>query len=96
MQSLDELSERLLIKKYGRRAAFGSSQTLFNQPFKYMEKVAYQGQVAARMGIISMCYAQQALGSLLQNLKSDSPNIDVGTECMRHFCNIYKGIRSVL
>lgn len=81
--SLDELSERLLIKKHGRRAAFGSTQTLFSQPFKSMEKIAYQGQVAARMGIISMCYAQQALGSLLQNLKGSTPNIDEAVQNVR-------------
>lgn len=81
--SLDELSERLLIKKHGRRAAFGSTQTLFSQPFKSMEKIAYQGQVAARMGIISMCYAQQALGSLLQNLKGNTPNIDEAVQNVR-------------
>ena len=94
--SLDELSERLLIKKHGRRAAFGNTQTLFNQPFKSMEKIAYQGQVAARMGIISMCYAQQALGSLLQNLKSSSPNMaeavqnvqDILLSLQRHWINL--------
>ena len=36
--SLDEFSERLLIKKHGRRAAFGNSQSLFTQLFKSMEK----------------------------------------------------------
>lgn len=74
--SLDDLSERLLIKKHGRKAAFGSSQCLYSQPYKSMERIAYQGQVAARMGIISICYTQQALGNLLNNLKSSSPNLD--------------------
>lgn len=81
--SLDELTERLLIKKHGRRAAFGSSQTLFSQPFKSIEKIAYQGQLASRMGIISVCYAQQALGLLLKNLKSSSPNLDEATQNVR-------------
>lgn len=81
--SLDELSERLLIRKHGRKAAFGNSQTLFGQPFKSIEKVAYQGQVAARMGIISTCYAQQALSALLQNLKSQSPNMDEAIQNVR-------------
>ena len=57
--SLDALSERLLIKKHGRKAAFGSSQSLFFQPYKSMEKIAYQGQVAARLGIVTLCYTQQ-------------------------------------
>ena len=81
--SLDELSERLLIRKHGRKAAFGNTQTLFSQPFKSIEKVAYQGQVAARMGIISTCYAQQALSALLQNLKSESPNMDEAIQNVR-------------
>ena len=81
--SLDELSERLLIKEHGRRAVFGNTQTLFNQPFKYMEKIAYQGQVAARMDIISMCYAQQAVASLIQNLKSSSTNMDEAVQNVR-------------
>lgn len=81
--SLDELSERLLIKKHGRRAAFGNSQSLFSQPFKSMEKIAYQGQMAARMGIVSLCYAQQALGLLLTNLKSASPNLDEAVQNVR-------------
>ena len=41
-----------------------------------MEKIAFQGQMAARLGIISLCYIQQALGLLLANLMKDSPNWD--------------------
>ncbi|MEW8487239.1 MAG: hypothetical protein AB2705_18835 [Candidatus Thiodiazotropha sp.] len=93
--SLDELSERLLIKKHGRRAAFGSTQSLFNQPYKSMEKIAYQGQVAARMGIISICYALQALGWLLQNLKSSSPNMDEAIQNVRDIFAVDEGFRSV-
>ena len=81
--SLDDLSERLLIKKHGRKAAFGSSQCLYSQPYKSIERIAYQGQVAARMGIISICYTQQALGKLLNNLKSSSPNLDEAVQNVR-------------
>lgn len=81
--SLDELTERLLIKRHGRKAAFGSSQSLFSQPFKSLEKIAFQGQVAARLGIISICYTQQALGQLLNNLKSSSPNLDEAVQNVR-------------
>ena len=81
--SLDELTERLLIKRHGRRAAYGSSQSLFSQPFKSIEKIAYQGQVASRMGLISVCYLQQALGLLLKNLKSESPNLDEAVQNVR-------------
>ena len=45
--SLDDLSERLLIRRHGRKAAFGSTQSLYSQPFKSIEKIGYQGQVAA-------------------------------------------------
>lgn len=81
--SLDEMSERLLVKKHGRRAAFGSTQALFSQPFKSMERIAFQGQVAARMGLITLCYAQQALGSLLQNLQAKDPNMDEAVQNVR-------------
>lgn len=80
---MDDLSERLLIKKHGRRAAFGNSQALFNQPFKSIEKIAYQGQIASRMGIISVCYAQQALSLLLNNLKGSAPNLDEAVQNVR-------------
>ena len=81
--SLDYLTERLLIKKHGRRATFGTSQSLFSQPYKSIEKIAFQGQVAARMGIISLCYSQQAMGLLLKNLKSESPNLDEAIQNVR-------------
>ena len=81
--SLDELTERLLIKKHGCRAAYGSSQSLFSQPFKSIEKIAYQGQVASQMALISVCYSQQALGLLLKNLKSESPNLDEAVQNVR-------------
>ena len=74
--NLDDLTERLLIKKHGHLATFGASQSLFSQPYKSIERIAFQGQVAARMGIISLCYSQQAMGLLLKNLKSESPNLD--------------------
>lgn len=81
--SLDELTERLLIKKHGRRAAFGSSQSLFSQPYKSVEKIAFQGQVASRMGIVSVCYAQQAFGLLLRYLQSSKPNLDEAVQNVR-------------
>ena len=83
MPSLDNLTEKLMIKKHGRRAIFGTSQSLFSQPCKSIEKIAFQGQVAARMGIISLCYSQQAMGLLLKNLKSESPNLDEAIQNVR-------------
>ena len=81
--SLDDISERLLVRRHGGRAAFGSSQSLFSQPYKSIEKVAYQGQMAARMGIVSLCYGQQALSALLHNLQSNSPNMDQAVQNVR-------------
>ena len=83
LPSLDELTERLLIKKHGHRTAYGSSQSLFSQPFKSIEKIVYQRQVASWMGLISDCYSQQALGLLLKNLKSESPNLDKAVQNVR-------------
>ena len=81
--SLNDLIERLLLKKHSRRAAFGNSQWLYSQPYRSIEKKAYQVQLAARMGIISLCYSQQALGLLLNTLKSTSSNIGEAIQNMR-------------
>ena len=81
--SLDELTERLLVKKHGHKAGFGNSRSLFSQPYKSIEKIAYQGQVAARLGVVSLCYTQQALGLLLSNLKRESPNLDEAVQNVR-------------
>ena len=35
------------------------------------------------MGIISLCYSQQAMGLLLKNLKSESPNLDEAIQNVR-------------
>ena len=53
-----------------------------------IENSAYQGQIAARMGIISVAYMQQALGLLLKNLKSDTPNIDSAVQSVRDIFNM--------
>ena len=39
--------------------------------------------MAARMGIITSCYTQQALGVLLDNLTSNEPNIDRAIQHVR-------------
>ena len=80
---LDELTERLLVKKHGYRAVFGNSRSLFSQPYKSIEKIAYQGQVAARLSVVCLCYTQQALGVLLSNLKRESPNLNKAVQNVR-------------
>ena len=50
---------------------------LFTQPLKQIENLAFQGQVAACMGIISVLYLQNALASLSSSIKSDNTNPDI-------------------
>ena len=42
--------------------AWGRNRTLATQPLKAIERVAFQGQSAARYGIKAVSYIQQALG----------------------------------
>lgn len=81
--TLDDTIESLLVKKYGHKAAFGSSRGLYNRQMRTIEKIGYQGQTAARMGIITTCYTQQALGCLLDNLQSREPNLDKAVQTVR-------------
>ena len=63
--SLGDLLEPMLIKKHGQESmkAWGKSKQLASQPLRAIESIAYQGQMASRIGIISVCFIQQALGS---------------------------------
>lgn len=81
--SLDSMVESLLLKRFGAKAAFGKSHSLYSQPLKSLEKIGYQGQSAARMGIIINLYIQQALSSLLEKLTQKSPNLDAAIQCVR-------------
>ncbi|CAC5381164.1 unnamed protein product [Mytilus coruscus] len=93
--TFDNTVESLLVKRFGPKAAFGRVPCLFSKELKSLEKIAYQGQLAARMGLITSCYTQQALGILLDNLQSDTPNLDGAVQNVRDiFCVIYKDIRS--
>lgn len=80
--SLDEIVDSLLIKRFGNRAVT-KSQSLYTQPLKSLEKIAFQGQCAARMGIIVNLYVQRALGSLLTVLQDKTVNIDAAIQCVR-------------
>ncbi|XP_071145784.1 uncharacterized protein LOC143085007 [Mytilus galloprovincialis] len=81
--TMDNTVESLLMKRYGPKAAFGRVPSLFTKNLKSLERLAYQGQVAARMGLITTCYLQQASGNLLDNLTSDSPNLDSAIQNVR-------------
>lgn len=75
--SLDSMVPDLLTKKHGSKAySSGKKSNLHTPCMKGVEKLAYQGQIASRMGIITTAYTQQALGTLLQTLSSDNVNID--------------------
>ena len=75
--TLDDMIERCLINKHGRRAAFSKSgKSLYTQPYKMVEKLAYRGQQAAYLGIIMQMYMQQSLGSLIETLSEETVNID--------------------
>ena len=73
---VDPLIESCLIKRHGPKAAFSSSKIrgkgLYSQPYKTIERVAYKGSHAARLGIIIQLYLQQSLGDLLSFVQSDS------------------------
>lgn len=80
--SIDSIVNNLLLKKYGPKAAV-KAQALCSQPLKDLEKIAFQGQHASRMGIVINAYMQQALGKLLAMLNDKQPNIDHAIQCVR-------------
>ena len=80
---LDDTVEPLLVKKHGHKAAFGSTPSLYNRQLRSIEKIGFQGQSAAKMGVIMTCYTQKALGILLENLQSENPNIDRAIQTTR-------------
>ena len=45
--------------------------------------MAYQGQMASRLGVISVCFMQQALGTLLNKMQSKDFNIDSAFQSVR-------------
>ncbi|WAQ98741.1 hypothetical protein MAR_023114 [Mya arenaria] len=84
--SIDSIVGNLLLKKYGQKAV--KSQSLCSQPMKDLEKIAYQGQHAARMGTVINVYMQQALRNLLSKLTDKQCNIDSAIVCGT-FCHKY-------
>lgn len=83
--TLDDLLEPLISKKHGARAVsnWNKSRKLFTQPLRSVENLAYSGQMAARMGIISVSYMQQALGTLLNKLKEKDVKVDDSIQTVR-------------
>ena len=83
--SLDDLLEPMLCHRHGNKnmKGWGKSRQLISQPLKAIESVAFQGQTAARFGLISVAYIQQALGSLLNKLQADTLNLDSAIQSVR-------------
>lgn len=80
---IDNTVEALLVNRHGRTASFGRTPALHSKHMKSVEKLAYFGQLASRMGMISTCYIQQALGSLLDTLQTDNLNVDRAVQTVR-------------
>lgn len=75
--SLDDMIESCLVKKYGKKAYFTKTgKSLFSQPYKMVEKIAYRGQQAAYVGILSQLYVQQSLGTLIETLSENDCDRD--------------------
>ena len=75
---------RCLIKKHRRKAAFTKTgKSLFSQPSKMIENIAYRGQQAAHMDISMHMYMQQGLAALIQTLQSDDVNTDRAIQQVR-------------
>lgn len=76
--SLDDLLEPMLRNTHGPKAVktWENHRQLYTQPLKQVEKLAYQGQYAARMSIISNLYMQQALGTLCNQLENGEDDRD--------------------
>lgn len=76
--SLDSFTADLLVKKHGSKAFAVASKkkTLFSPFLKSVEKLAFQGQAASKMGITATAYIQQALGSLYETLSDKEVNLD--------------------
>ena len=83
LPSLDDIVEHFLIKRHSGKATFKRSRSLFTQHWKEIEKLAFQGHSAARMGIVISLYVQQALASLLQELRQENPNLDAASQIVR-------------
>ena len=54
--SLDDIMEHFLIKRHSGKATFKRARSLFTADLKEMERLTFQGQTAACMGIIISLY----------------------------------------
>ena len=91
--SLDDLLEPMLSKKHGNKMVkgWGKSRQLATQPLKSIESVAYQGQIAARFGLISVAFIQHTLGTLLNKLQSNDLNLDSAVQSVHDITILFAG-----
>jgi hypothetical protein len=50
---------------------------------RLIERLAFQSQMASRMGMIQCCFAQKVLGSLLDCLQKKDCNVDLAIQMTR-------------
>lgn len=81
--SLDDIVETFLIKRFSTKACCKRARSLHTQHLREIERLAYQGQLAAKIGISISVYMQQALRVLLQELKTGKPNLDLAVQTVR-------------
>lgn len=96
---IDPLIESCLIKRHGSKAAFSSSKArgkgLYTQPCKMVERIAYKGSHAARLGVIIQLYVQQSLGNLLQTIQSDFDKEKIEKQVKDIFSMTTKGLDQI-
>ena len=56
---------------------------MHTQHWKEIERIAYQTQVAAKLGISINLYMQQALRVLLEEMKSENPYINLAIQTVQ-------------
>ena len=81
--SLDSLIECCLTKRYGSNASFAKGKNLHTQPARMVEKIAYKGQQAARLGLVMQMYIQQSLGNLLQTVEAEKFDKDKASQLVK-------------
>ena len=69
--SFDDIVETFMIKRFSTKACFKRARCLQTHHLKEIEKLAYQAQVAAKLGITVNLYMQQALRVLLEKPKTE-------------------------
>ena len=89
--SLDDIVEHFLIKLHSGKATFKSLRSLFTQHSKEIEKLAFQGQSAARMVICSA-----GISITTSRVETGEPAFGCSfTDSPGHFRTVIKGVRSV-